>query len=136
MTKLWQVLLLFGFTVTVRTQEGNDCSCIVLLVDDKGQNKLHEETSNVLGSLCTDADYEFCTDFCKNSVAAFNSTLQDPSSPGGDPVGQVMCGFAKREVKGGALKLRVSVCSQDVRETTVESKQKLCCDAKLKYHKC
>lgn len=136
MAGLLSFLLVAGVLMTASAQEGQDCSCVVLVEDADGQGTLYEEHTTILGSLCTDADYQFCTDLCKKEMTQFSQTLKSTAAPGNTTVGQLLCDLAKRKVNGGKLKLGVSVCHQDVRETGVENPQKLCCDAQANLLDC
>ncbi|KAK8780959.1 hypothetical protein V5799_017699 [Amblyomma americanum] len=54
----------------VRCQEGNDCSCPVLLEQEGAEpQQLYKESTSVVGSLCTDADFEFCSEYCKKEAS-------------------------------------------------------------------
>uniref|UniRef100_A0A4D5RR07 Putative conserved secreted protein n=1 Tax=Ixodes scapularis TaxID=6945 RepID=A0A4D5RR07_IXOSC len=130
------LLVAAGALMTASAQEGQDCSCLVLVEDAAGQATLYEKSTTVLGSLCTDADYDFCAELCKNEMKQFSDTLDSKEVPFNTTVGQTLCERAKRKVTDGTLKLGGSVCHQDVREAGVENKQKLCCDEEARYVDC
>uniref|UniRef100_A0A1E1X1W5 Putative secreted protein n=1 Tax=Amblyomma aureolatum TaxID=187763 RepID=A0A1E1X1W5_9ACAR len=121
--------------VAVRCQEGNDCACSVLLeVEGAEPLQLYKEKTSILGSLCTDADFEFCSEFCKKDMASFAGDLKE--TLGNATLGQTLCNSAKKPVAGGLVKLAATVCDQDAREIDLKQAQKLCCDKNVKWEPC
>uniref|UniRef100_A0A1E1XT31 Putative secreted protein n=1 Tax=Amblyomma sculptum TaxID=1581419 RepID=A0A1E1XT31_AMBSC len=135
--KMMLSLLAALLCVGVRSQEGNDCSCPVLLEQDGAEpQQLYKESTSIVGSLCTDADLEFCSEFCKKEMASFTGKLTEPFAPTNVSLGQTLCDLAKKPVSGGVVKLAATVCEQDAREIDLKQTQKLCCDKDFRWEPC
>lgn len=130
-------LLVAVLCVGVRCQEGNDCSCILVLEQDGAEPlQLYTEKTSIVGSLCTDADFEFCSEFCKKEMASFMGDLNEPLAPANATLGQSLCNLAKNQVAGGFIKVAATVCDQDARDIGMKQTQKLCCDKNVKWEPC
>lgn len=130
-------LLVAVLCVGVRCQEGNDCICIVVLEQEGAEPlKLYTEKTSIVGSLCTDADFEFCSEFCKKEMASFTGNLNGPLAPANATLGQNLCNLAKKQVTGGLVKVAATVCDQDARDIGMKQEKKLCCDKDVKWEPC
>uniref|UniRef100_G3MTF6 Secreted protein n=1 Tax=Amblyomma maculatum TaxID=34609 RepID=G3MTF6_AMBMU len=123
--------------VGVRCQESNECSCIVVLEQGGAEPlQLYKESTSIVGSLCTDADFEFCSDFCNKEMTSFTKDLKEPLAPANETLGQSLCNLAKKPVTGGLVKLAATVCDQDAREIDLKQTQKLCCNKDVQWEPC
>lgn len=132
MTRTTVVSLLVAtaaYLANVGAQDGNDCSCTVVLEQQEADpQELYKESTSILGSLCTDADFEFCSGFCKQEMSAFAGPFKQNYAATNKSVGQSLCDVAKKPVKEGLIKMAATVCEQDAREIGLKQEEKLCCD--------
>lgn len=130
-------LLAAVLCVGVRCQDGNDCSCIMVLEQEGAEPlKLYAEKTSIVGSLCTDADFEFCSEFCKKEMASFTGDLNGPLAPANATLGQSLCSLAKKQVAGGLVKMAATVCDQEARDIGMKQEQKLCCNKDVNWEPC
>lgn len=121
----------------VGAQDGNDCSCTVVLQQQGADpQELYQQKTSILGSLCTDADFEFCSGFCKQELSSFAGPFGKNYAPTNKTVGQSLCDMAKKPVKGGLIKMAATVCEQDAREIGLQQAEKLCCEKNGVWKSC
>lgn len=130
-------LLVVAVFVSSRAQDGNECSCVVMLEQEGAEpEQLYKESTSIVGSLCTDADFDFCSQFCKKEMAVFTGSLGATYAPTNATVGQSLCDMAKKPVTGGIVKLAAFVCDQEARDVDAQQPQKLCCDKAVRWESC
>lgn len=123
--------------LSAKAQDGNECSCAVMLEQEGAEpEQLYKESTSIVGSLCTDADLEFCSQFCKKEMAAFTGSLGATYAPANVSVGQSLCDMAKKPVAGGIVKVVACVCDQEARDIDAQQPHKLCCDKAVRWEPC
>ncbi|XP_065287695.1 uncharacterized protein [Dermacentor albipictus] len=135
--RMFLPLVVTAVFLSAKAQDGNECSCVVMLHQEGAEPvELYKECTSIVGSLCTDADFEFCSQFCKKEMSAFTGNLDAMFAPTNVSVGQSLCDMAKKPVTGGLVKLAAFVCDQDVRDVDAQQPQKLCCDKEVRWERC
>lgn len=123
--------------LSAKAQDGNECSCAVMLEQEGAEpEQLYKESTSIVGSLCTDADLEFCSQFCKKEMTTFTGSLDAMYAPTNVSVGQSLCDMAKKPVAGGIVKLVAFVCDQEARDIDAQQPLKLCCDKTVRWEPC
>uniref|UniRef100_A0A131Z0H1 Secreted protein n=1 Tax=Rhipicephalus appendiculatus TaxID=34631 RepID=A0A131Z0H1_RHIAP len=131
------LLVVSAVFLSAKAQDGNECSCAVMLEQEGAEpEQLYKESTSIVGSLCTDADLEFCSQFCKKEMAAFTGNLDAMYAPTNVSVGQSLCDMAKKPVAGGIVKLVAFVCDQEARDIDAQQPLKLCCDKTVRWEPC
>lgn len=130
-------LVVTAVFLSAKAEDGNECSCVVMLEQEGTEPaQLYKESTSIVGSLCTDADFEFCSQFCKKEMSAFTGKLDAMFAPTNVSVGQSLCDMAKKPVTGGLVKLAAFVCDQDARDIDAQQPHKLCCDKEVRWEPC